>query len=146
MPVPLRSPGAPTAPPFRSAWRFGWGFRLSSSVLTLPGADLLLRPTPPPPPPATLPRQSMSPLDADSCDMPQPPGHIHGPMKSAPHATLGPDAAFGRMVESPRGGLYDQAQAHALYTPLFWGRSHSIPQVVVLDVQPLVQSSFWARK
>ena len=37
-------------------------------------------------------------------------------------------------------------RAKAPYTPHFWGRSHSIPQVVVLDVQPLVKSSFWDRK
>ena len=39
--------------------------------------------------------------------------------------------------------LLDQAQAHALYTPpLFEGRSRSIPQGMILDVQPLVKSLF----
>ena len=30
--------------------------------------------------------------------------------------------------------LLDQAQARALYTPLFWGRSRSTPQCMVSDV------------
>ena len=38
--------------------------------------------------------------------------------------------------------LLDQAQARASYTPLFWGHSRSIPQGMVLDVQPLVKSLF----
>ena len=38
--------------------------------------------------------------------------------------------------------LLDQAQARASYTPLFWGRSRSIPQGMIFDVQPLVKSFF----
>ena len=38
--------------------------------------------------------------------------------------------------------LLDQAQARASYTPLFWGHSHSIPQGMIFDVQPLVKSLF----
>ena len=38
--------------------------------------------------------------------------------------------------------LLDQAQARAAYTPLFWGHSRSIPQGMILDVQPLVKSLF----
>ena len=38
--------------------------------------------------------------------------------------------------------LLDQAQARASYTPLFWGHSRSIPQGMILDVQPLVKSFF----
>ena len=38
--------------------------------------------------------------------------------------------------------LLDQAQARAAYTPLFWGHSRSIPQGIILDVQPLVKSLF----
>ena len=38
--------------------------------------------------------------------------------------------------------LLDQAQARAAYTPLFWGDSSSIPQGMILDVQPLVKSLF----
>ena len=38
--------------------------------------------------------------------------------------------------------LLDQAQARASYTPLFWGHSLSIPQGMILDVQPLVKSLF----
>ena len=38
--------------------------------------------------------------------------------------------------------LLDQAQARAAYTPLFWGHSRSIPQAMILDVQPLVKSLF----
>ena len=38
--------------------------------------------------------------------------------------------------------LFDQAQARASYTPLFWGHSRSIPQGMILDVQPLVKSLF----
>ena len=38
--------------------------------------------------------------------------------------------------------LSDQAQARASYTPLFWGHSCSIPQGMILDVQPLVKSLF----
>ena len=38
--------------------------------------------------------------------------------------------------------LLDQAQARASYTPLFWGHSRSIPQGMILDVQPLVKSLF----
>ena len=38
--------------------------------------------------------------------------------------------------------LLDQAQAWASYTPLFWGHSRSIPQGMILDVQPLVKSLF----
>ena len=36
--------------------------------------------------------------------------------------------------------LLDQAQAS--YTPLFWGHSRSIPQGMILDVQPPVKSLF----
>ena len=38
--------------------------------------------------------------------------------------------------------LLDQAQAWASYTPLFGGHSRSIPQGMILDVQPLVKSLF----
>ena len=38
--------------------------------------------------------------------------------------------------------LLDQAQARASYTPLFWGHSRSIPQGMILNVQPLVKSLF----
>ena len=38
--------------------------------------------------------------------------------------------------------LLDQAQARASYTPLFWGHSRSLPQGMILDVQPLVKSLF----
>ena len=38
--------------------------------------------------------------------------------------------------------LLDQAQARASYTPLFGGHSHSIPQGMIFDVQPLVKSLF----
>ena len=38
--------------------------------------------------------------------------------------------------------LLDQAQARASYTPLFGGHSRSIPQGMILDVQPLVKSLF----
>ena len=38
--------------------------------------------------------------------------------------------------------LLDQAQARASYTPLFWSHSRSIPQGMILDVQPLVKSLF----
>ena len=38
--------------------------------------------------------------------------------------------------------VLDQAQARALYTPLFWGHSRYIPQGMILDVQPLVKSLF----
>ena len=38
--------------------------------------------------------------------------------------------------------LLDQAQAWASYTPPFWGHSRSIPQGMILDVQPLVKSLF----
>ena len=38
--------------------------------------------------------------------------------------------------------LLDQAQARASYTTLFWGHSRSIPQGMILDVQPLVKSLF----
>ena len=38
--------------------------------------------------------------------------------------------------------LLDQAQARASYTPVFWGHSRSIPQGMILDVQPLVKSLF----
>ena len=38
--------------------------------------------------------------------------------------------------------LLDQAQARASYTPLFWGHSRSIPQGMILDVQPFVKSLF----
>ena len=38
--------------------------------------------------------------------------------------------------------LLDQAQAQVSYTPPFGGRSHSIPQRMVSDVEPLVKSSF----
>ena len=38
--------------------------------------------------------------------------------------------------------LLDQAQARAAYTPLFWGHSRSIPQGMILDIQPLVKSLF----
>ena len=38
--------------------------------------------------------------------------------------------------------LLDQAHARASYTPLFWGHSRSIPQGMILDVQPLVKSFF----
>ena len=37
----------------------------------------------------------------------------------------------------------DQAQARASYTPLFGGHSRSIPQGMILDVQPLVKSLFY---
>ena len=43
-------------------------------------------------------------------------------------------------ITSKRG--LDQAQARASYTPLFWGHSRSIPQGMILDVQPLVKSLF----
>ena len=36
--------------------------------------------------------------------------------------------------------LLDQAQARVLYTSLFGGHSRSIPQGMILDVQPLVKS------
>ena len=36
----------------------------------------------------------------------------------------------------------NRAQARASYTPLFWGHSRSIPQGMILDVQPLVKSLF----
>ena len=39
-------------------------------------------------------------------------------------------------------GVSDQAQAQASYTPLFGGHSRSIPQGMILDVQPLVKSLF----
>ena len=42
--------------------------------------------------------------------------------------------------------LLDQAQARALYTPIFGGRSRSIPQGMILDVQPLVKSLFCPTK
>ena len=38
--------------------------------------------------------------------------------------------------------LLDQAQGRASYTPLFGGHSRSIPQGMILDVQPLVKSLF----
>ena len=38
--------------------------------------------------------------------------------------------------------LLDQAQARAAYTPLFGGHSRSIPQGMILDVQPVVKSLF----
>ena len=38
--------------------------------------------------------------------------------------------------------LLDQAQARASYTPLFWGHSRSIPQGMILGVQPLVKSLY----
>ena len=38
--------------------------------------------------------------------------------------------------------LLDQALARASYTPLFWGHSRSIPEGMILDVQPLVKSLF----
>ena len=38
--------------------------------------------------------------------------------------------------------LLDQAQARVAYTPLFGGHSRSIPQGMILDVQPLVKSLF----
>ena len=38
--------------------------------------------------------------------------------------------------------LLDQVQVHAPYNPLFWGRSRSIPQGMIFDVQPLVKSLF----
>ena len=38
--------------------------------------------------------------------------------------------------------LLDQAQARASYTPPFGGHSRSIPQGMILDVQPLVKSLF----
>ena len=38
--------------------------------------------------------------------------------------------------------LLDQAQARASYSPLFGGHSRSIPQGMILDVQPLVKSLF----
>ena len=38
--------------------------------------------------------------------------------------------------------LLDQAQARASYTPLFLGHLRSIPQGMILDVQPLVKSLF----
>ena len=43
---------------------------------------------------------------------------------------------------SERKLLLDPAQVRASYTPLFWGHSRSIPQGMILDVQPLVQSLF----
>ena len=42
--------------------------------------------------------------------------------------------------------LSDQAQARASYSPPFWRLPRSIPQDMVSDVRPLVQSSFWDRK
>ena len=33
--------------------------------------------------------------------------------------------------------MFDQAQARASCTPLLWGRSRSIPQCMVFDVEPL---------
>ena len=39
-------------------------------------------------------------------------------------------------------GLLDQARARASYTPPFGGRSRSIPQGMILDVQLLVKSLF----
>ena len=47
--------------------------------------------------------------------------------------------SFGNHLEER---LLDQAQARAAYTPLFWGHSRSIPQGMILDVQPLVKSLF----
>ena len=38
--------------------------------------------------------------------------------------------------------LFDQAQAQASYTPLFWGCSRSIPQGMVSDVHPLFNHHF----
>ena len=38
--------------------------------------------------------------------------------------------------------LLDQAQARTSYTPLFGGRSRSIPQCMISDVQLLVKSPF----
>ena len=38
--------------------------------------------------------------------------------------------------------LLDQVQVQASYAPLFWGHSRSIPEGMILDVQPLVKSLF----
>ena len=38
--------------------------------------------------------------------------------------------------------LLDQAQAHVSYTPLLGGHSCNIPQGMIFDVQPLVESLF----
>ena len=38
--------------------------------------------------------------------------------------------------------LLDQAQAWAVYTPLFGGHSRSLPQGMIFDVQPFVKSLF----
>ena len=42
--------------------------------------------------------------------------------------------------------LLDQAQARASYIPLFGSHSRSIPQGMILDVQPLVKSLFCTMK
>ena len=52
-----------------------------------------------------------------------------------------PDQIFP-IVNHLEERLLDQAQARASYTPLFWGHSRSIPQGMILDVQPLVKSLF----
>ena len=63
---------------------------------------------------------------------------------------IGVGAADGSADAGPSGAeqnhleerLLDQAQVRASYTPLFWGHSRSIPQGMILDVQPLVKSLF----
>ena len=66
---------------------------------------------------------------------------VQGPVKEQQ-----PDGMSHRGMVNGRNHLeetlLDQAQARASYTPLFWFHSRSIPQGMILDVQPLVKSLF----
>ena len=63
-----------------------------------------------------------------------------------PHPLSFPGGGWGTVTWSTQNHLeerlLDQAQARAAYTPLFWGHSRSIPQGMILDLQPLVKSLF----
>ena len=63
--------------------------------------------------------------------------------KFEPNFALAPLAPKGFMHKNHlEQRLLDQAQARVLYTPLFGGHLRSIPQGMILDVQPLVKSLF----
>ena len=68
------------------------------------------------------------------------------PALAAPSRGGGLEKGLQRPLTPPKNHLeerlLDQAQARASYTPLFWGHSRSIPQGMILDDQPLVQSLF----
>ena len=54
------------------------------------------------------------------------------------HKPRHPDSTTNHLEER----LLHQAQVRASYTPLFWCHLCSIPQGMILDVQPLVKSLF----